>query len=122
MGVPCCRVNPCALRQGIVPDNQRWGGNVGWRQNEQTFDAIELRWRPTAALTVRYDWLDMVHRVASDRALNPLPRERNLDTHLLNVAWARGASLAGASGGALIQIRSAPPGGCPLSSRASQSG
>jgi hypothetical protein len=78
-------------RQRIVLDNQRWVGNVGWRQNEQTFDAVELRWRPTADLTVRYDWLDKVHRVASDRALNPLARERNLDTHLLNVAWTRGA-------------------------------
>ena len=78
-------------RQRIMLDNQRWVGNVGWRQNEQTFDAVELRWRPTANLAVRYDWLDKVHRVASDRALNPLARERNLDTHLLNIAWTRGA-------------------------------
>lgn len=78
-------------RQRIALDNQRWVGSVGWRQNEQTFDAVELRWRPTAALAVRYDWLDKVHRVASDRALAPLARTRDLDTHLLNVAWTRGA-------------------------------
>ena len=78
-------------RQRIALDNQRWVGNVGWRQNEQTFDAVELRWQPTPALAVRYDWLDKVHRVASDRALAPLARARDLDTHLLNVAWTRGA-------------------------------
>ncbi|WP_240126326.1 alginate export family protein [Thermomonas alba] len=77
-------------RQRIALDNQRWVGNVGWRQNEQTFDAVELRWQPTTALAVRYDWLDKVHRVASDRALAPLARARDLDTHLLNVAWKRG--------------------------------
>ncbi|MFN3310660.1 MAG: alginate export family protein [Thermomonas sp.] len=74
-------------RQRIALDNQRWVGNVGWRQNEQTFDAVELLWRPTPALTLRYDWLGRVHRVASDRALNPLARARDLDTHLLNAAW-----------------------------------
>ncbi len=77
-------------RQRIALDNQRWIGNVGWRQNEQTFDAIGLLWRPTPALTLRYDWLGKVYRVASDRALNPLARARDLDTHLLNVAWKRG--------------------------------
>ena len=27
-------------RQRIILDNARWVGNVGWRQNEQTFDAV----------------------------------------------------------------------------------
>src|SRR5690606_13404246 len=27
-------------RQRLLFDNQRWVGNVGWRQNEQTFDAL----------------------------------------------------------------------------------
>ncbi|NMW25728.1 hypothetical protein HFP05_15575, partial [Rhodanobacter denitrificans] len=62
-----------------------------WRQHEQTFDAVELRWQPLAALAVRYDWLDRVHRVAGRDALNPLARERKLNTHLLNLAWTQGA-------------------------------
>lgn len=78
-------------RQRIVLDNQRWVGNVGWRQNEQTFDAVALQWKPTAKLSVGYHWLDRVHRVAGDDALNPLARERDLDTHLFNAAW-KGAS------------------------------
>ena len=29
-------------RQRIVLDDHRFVGNVGWRQNEQTFDAIRV--------------------------------------------------------------------------------
>jgi hypothetical protein len=85
------RFGATAGRQRLLLDNQRWVGNVGWRQHEQTFDALELRWQPLAALTLRYDWLDRVHRVAGRDALNPLARERRLNTHLLNLAWNRDA-------------------------------
>lgn len=80
-----------AGRQRVVLDNQRWVGNVGWRQNEQTFDAIALQWAPSKDVTLRYAWLDRVQRVAGDRAVDPLARERDLDTHVFNAAWARGA-------------------------------
>ena len=79
-----------AGRQRIGFDNQRWIGNVGWRQNEQTFDAVQVEFKPTAALALHYAWLDRVHRVAGDEALDPLARERALDTHLLHAAWTHG--------------------------------
>ncbi|KZC19359.1 MULTISPECIES: alginate export family protein [Rhodanobacter] len=85
------KLGASAGRQRLLLDNQRWVGNVGWRQHEQTFDALELRWRPSAALTLRYDWLDRVHRVAGRDALNPLARKRKLNTHLFNLAWSRDA-------------------------------
>lgn len=78
-------------RQRIQLDNQRWVGNSGWRQFEQTYDAIALQWQPARNWTVRYDWLDRVHRVAGPDAINPLARDRQLDTHLLNTAYVRGA-------------------------------
>ncbi|MFN7137357.1 MAG: alginate export family protein, partial [Thermomonas sp.] len=78
-------------RQVVALDNQRWIGSSSWRQNAQTFDAIDLQWRPRPGLELRYDWLGKVHRVAGPRALNPLARARRLDTHLLNAAWSRGA-------------------------------
>jgi hypothetical protein len=31
-------------RQRIIHDDQRFVGNVGWRQNEQTFDAMRAQW------------------------------------------------------------------------------
>lgn len=77
-------------RQRVLLDNQRWVGNSGWRQNEQTFDAAALEWKPSSAVTARYFWLDRVHRVNGDDARDPLARERDLDTHLLDVALVGG--------------------------------
>ncbi|MEO8811073.1 MAG: alginate export family protein [Rhodanobacter sp.] len=77
-------------RQRTVLDNQRWVGNSGWRQFEQTYDALALQWQPASDWTLRYDWLDRVHRVAGPDAINPLARERRLDTSLFNVAYVRG--------------------------------
>ncbi len=81
-------------RQRILIDNQRWIGNVGWRQNEQTFDALSLEYEPVAGVTLRYNWLDRVHRVSGDEALSRLARERDLDTHLFNAAWKQGTQQA----------------------------
>ena len=78
-------------RQRILVDNQRWVGNVGFRQNEQTFDALALEYKPGTGVTLRYSWLDRVHRISGDEALNRLARERDLDTHLFNAAWKHGA-------------------------------
>lgn len=69
-------------RQRIAFDNQRFIGNSGWRQNEQTFDAILLSAKPVAGWTLHYGYLDRVHRVAGDRVRDPLARERNLAAHL----------------------------------------
>ena len=77
-------------RQRILLDNQRFVGNVGWRQNEQTFDALSLEASPSAELKLRYHWLGRVHRVAGDDARDPLARERDLATHLFNAALKRG--------------------------------
>lgn len=40
-------------RQRVVLDDQRFVGNVGWRQNEQTFDGLRAQW---AAPTVKMDF------------------------------------------------------------------
>lgn len=74
-------------RQRILLDNQRWVGNVGWRQNEQTFDAVVTEWKATDALTVKVDWLASVQRVNGDHALDSFARDRDLNTHLFNVAY-----------------------------------
>ncbi|MEP7096414.1 MAG: alginate export family protein [Dokdonella sp.] len=73
-------------RQRVMLDNQRFFGNVGWRQNEQTFDAVALRYAfGDGGPTVRYTYLDRVLRVNGHDNPNPLLREWSLDGHLLNV-------------------------------------
>jgi hypothetical protein len=78
-------------RQRILLDNQRWVGNSGWRQNEQTFDALTLQASPAKDVVLRYSALARVHRVNGDNAIDHLARERDLDAHLLNATWTHGA-------------------------------
>jgi hypothetical protein len=81
------KLQATAGRQRLQYDNQRWIGNSGWRQNEQTFDAFALDATLPAEFGIRYAWLDRVHRVNGDEARDPLARERALDSHLLRVGW-----------------------------------
>jgi hypothetical protein len=96
LGWKGARGNLALGRQRLLFDNQRWVGNVGWRQNEQTFDALALEFAPRKDLALRYAYLDRVHRINGDDARDPLARERALSSHLLNAAWKHGAQqLAG---------------------------
>jgi hypothetical protein len=74
-----------AGRQRLGFDNQRFIGNSGWRQNEQTFDALHLQFT-RAGFEWRYAWLDRVHRVAGDHARDRRAREHALDGHALHLA------------------------------------
>lgn len=78
-------------RQRLLAANQRWLGNSGWRQNEQTFDALALDWTPAPSIAARYAWLARVHRVNGDDARDPLARGRRLGSHYAELAWKRGA-------------------------------
>lgn len=82
------RIRVCAGRQRLAIDNQRFIGNVGWRQNEQTFDALFTEWTPRAGTRLQVHWLDRVHRVAGDEAIDALARERSLDGRLLHLQHA----------------------------------
>ncbi len=77
-------------RQRLLFDNQRWIGNVGWRQNEQTYDALAVDLAPRRDIALRYAYLGRVHRINGDDAHDPLARERDLSTHLFNAAWKHG--------------------------------
>lgn len=69
-------------RQRIVLGSARFVGNVGFRQNEQTFDAIKVTTRAFEPLTVTYAWIDRVHRVFGDDS--PVGEWRS-DSHLIHV-------------------------------------
>lgn len=50
-------------RQRILLDDQRFVGNVGWRQDEQTFDAVRIVNNSVTGLTFDLTYSDRVHRV-----------------------------------------------------------
>lgn len=69
-----------AGRQRIVFGNARFVGNVGFRQNEQTYDALKAAVRPTKDLTVTYAYIDRVHRVFGHHSVQG---EWDSDSHLV---------------------------------------
>ena len=50
-------------RQRILLDDHRFVGNVGWRQNEQTFDALRVVNKAVANVTFDVTYLNQVNRV-----------------------------------------------------------
>jgi hypothetical protein len=54
-------------RQRLVLDNARFIGDVGWRQNQQTFDALVVQDKSFARTALTYAYLHQINRVFSDR-------------------------------------------------------
>lgn len=71
-------------RQRINLDDQRFVGNVGWRQNEQTFDSLRIVNKSITHLTIDVAYVDQVNRVfGKDSAQG----RYNGDTFLANVGY-----------------------------------
>jgi hypothetical protein len=68
-------------RQRILLDNQRFVGNVGWRQDEQTYDGFTLASKPVANLSLFYGYITQVNRVFAEA------QDHNHETHLINVKY-----------------------------------
>lgn len=76
-------------RQRLLIDNQRFFGNSGWRQNEQTFDALSLRYIfADGGPLLRYYHLAQVLRVNGHDNPDPLLRAWDLKGDLLNISQA----------------------------------
>jgi hypothetical protein len=74
-------------RQRINLGNQRFVGAVGWRQNEQTYDAVVFQNKSIENLTFTYGYVNKVHRIFGDDSVD---KAGNLDTqaHAVNVDFA----------------------------------
>ena len=92
-------------RKRILLDNQRFIGGVGWRQNEQTYDAFSLKNTSVEDLTLFYAYVFNVNRIFGED--NPIGDHKQ-ETHLLNANYA-GWSLGSLTGyGYLLDNLSAP--------------
>ena len=68
-------------RQRILLDNQRFVGGVGWRQNEQTYDALTFSTKAISKTNLSYSYVGNVRRIFGDG----VPAgSHNVDAHLLN--------------------------------------
>ena len=70
-------------RQRIVLGNHRFVGDVGWRQNEQTFDAFSVAVDAPGEIEGFYAYVHNVNRVFGD---NSPMGDHSMDSHLLNVS------------------------------------
>lgn len=67
-------------RQRLTLDNQRWIGAVGFRQNEQTFDAFNAIYTGISDWTFNYSYVDRVYGIADTF-------DANVNDALLNVSY-----------------------------------
>lgn len=72
-------------RQRILLDNQRFVGGVGWRQNEQTYDAFSIANKTIRYTNIFYAYVTNVNRIFGEA--NPIG-DQDQKTHLLNVSYA----------------------------------
>jgi hypothetical protein len=69
-------------RQRINLDNQRFVGGVGWRQNEQTYDAVSVRFKGFSRTDFFYSYVTAVRRIFGEKIA---AGRQATETHLLNV-------------------------------------
>lgn len=75
-----------AGRQRILHGNQRFVGGVGWRQNEQTYDALSyLHTAGDIKLSYSYAW--NVNRIFSGKDPSIQAESFQSDSHLLFATW-----------------------------------
>jgi hypothetical protein len=72
-------------RQRLVLDNARFVGDVGWRQNMQTFDAFVVQDKSFDKTTLTYGYLQQINRVFG--ADHPQGKWAS-DSHLFNASYA----------------------------------
>ena len=81
-------------RQRLILDNSRFIGNVGWRQNEQTYDGVSWTNKSLRYTNFTYAYIKNVNRVFGED--NPTLGDLHMASHVLN------ASYSGIDAGKLI--------------------
>ena len=82
-----------AGRQRLILGNARFIGNVGWRQNEQTYDAAVLTSPEVGGLKLTYGYLDTVYRIfGQENGSQPSGAAGNAasyssDSHIVNLGY-----------------------------------
>ena len=72
-----------AGRQRIIYDNARFVGNVGWRQNEQTYDAVSYRFKNKGGIDLQFSYIGNANRIFGDEVN---AGDQSQDTWTANVA------------------------------------
>ncbi|HSB97810.1 MAG TPA: alginate export family protein, partial [Spongiibacteraceae bacterium] len=82
-GVP--KLDVAVGRQRINIDNQRFIGSVGWRQNEQTFDAFSAGYQGVPDWNFYYAYIERVKGIAHEKPLYNFDIDSS--DNLFNIAY-----------------------------------
>jgi len=74
-------------RQYIKFDDQRFFGAVGWRQNDQTFDAVILQNHSIEDLAITYGYFNQVNRIFGTNAPNVALERWHGDNHIIRTEY-----------------------------------
>lgn len=102
---PTAAVGVDVGRQRIVFGNARFVGNSGWRQNEQTFDAVKLTAKPAKTVTLTYAYADRVRRPLGHKSSQGVWRG---DVHMLQAEADLGAVGKASAYAFLLDFNNAP--------------
>jgi hypothetical protein len=94
-------------RQRIVLGDQRFVGNAGWRQHEQTYDAFAITNTSIPGVTAMYAYIDRVNRVYGDAMQVPATAPAGAfrcDCHVLDVAYSGTKDLKVEAFGLLVDV------------------
>tara|TARA_R110001592_G_scaffold140266_1_gene361003 strand:- start:110 stop:1324 length:1215 start_codon:yes stop_codon:yes gene_type:complete len=71
-------------RQVLILDNHRFVGDVGWRQDRQTFDALTINYKFSKDLQASYAYLGQRNRILAETA------DKNSKDKILNISYSTG--------------------------------
>lgn len=75
---PVAQLEAAVGRQAVNFDNQRWIGSVGWRQNDQTLDAVRVTAKPIKGANIDYLYAWRVNRVFGPDSPQGIWRDTNI--------------------------------------------
>jgi hypothetical protein len=88
-----CATEAIVGRQRIILGNSRFVGNVGWRQNEQTYDAAVFKNSTLPSLDIFYGYIGEVYRIfGQENGSQPAGETSNAaeydsDSHAINLDY-----------------------------------
>ncbi len=90
-------------RQRILRNNVRFIGNVGWRQNEQTYDGLSATYKDDV-FQASYAYIDRVNRIFGPEAGSPTDAFHS-NSHLLDASYTLNEALSVAVYGYLLDFK-----------------
>lgn len=93
-------------RQRIILDDARFIGNVGWRQNEQTYDAALLQVTAVPDLTATYAYISAVQRIFGNES--PVGKFDAANSHVINLGYTGIPGISVGAYGYLFDLDEAP--------------